>query len=264
MADRCLTWPFFRLVYLEENEMTKLPLNAAGLVIAVGCVLAVPHASGASVPLVNPSFADGQNGWSLSWANFPNNGAPGFTWGGAGPNDFGITARGVMYCYWNCPATGSSKLSQSVNLTQNHHYEVTYYAYNWSYYDTGYPGPSDPMNVQLGSQVSDPITVPNVTTLSGYNPAIFEKRVVDFTYTGPTGSAELSFIQNFSGITLGCIPCGNYPDGELLFLSGIQLDDKDAPGPGPGPVSEPSSLATLGLGLGALGLIYRRRRNPSA
>jgi hypothetical protein len=245
--------------------MTKFYSKTSAAALTVGIALIAQYAEAAPtpVPLDNPTFINKVPiGWTLSGTATTALGV--INYSDALSQSYGIERAADIICVLSngCDASLFSKLSQTVNtLITGHKYQLNWYAYAWAYREDGTDVNAGPMKVQLGDQVSDPIPVNSIQGLEVNlaSPPLWAPYSFIFTYTGSTSSADLSFIQNYSGLTVGCVPCGG--EGENLFIANASLSDLgDGPGPGPN-VSEPGTLGILALGLGGLGLFYNRRRN---
>lgn len=254
--------------------MSKLRMNAAAAAFALGFALAAPVALAAPNLVYNgdfsllPSPTDYENplGWTKALQPPTRAGTLGFHTSGpdnnAPDNALGIFSYGYFACQNACYAGQSSSISQLISgLVQNENYQLTFYTYGFSYYETSSGAtvlPPPTMSVSLGTQTTGPVTIPGWDGRT--YPYPWKKETFNFTQLDASGSALLRITQSYSAFP-SCLPCM-----DILYFTNFSLTDV-GPGPvppGPGPVSEPSGMATVALGLGALGLFYRRRSHGSA
>ena len=231
-----------------------------GVVLMAKTVIAAPT----PVPIVNPNFLD-LSGWTVHLANSARNASEIEPWyfNDANSVNLGISTGLFMGCANAlCPLNTINSVTQTINsMVHGDAYQLSYYAARFGgLFVNGVETlpPVGPSTVQLGGSIVDTVTAP--FRLLGVENYPWEKKTVNFTYTGATGAADLSIVEGLSSaMQTSCIPCA-----EILYLTALTLNDLGPNGPTSPPtpgVSEPSSIAVLALGLGTMGLYIRRRRD---
>ena len=248
--------------------MTALrPLVAAALA-AMGCALAPVTASAGPNLVINGDFSsfvgnmftNPPTNWTLNKSN-----GGGYLYTGIDGqfinNVFTTFYFAQVYCDIQCAPNTPVSMSQTIgSLITGHQYQLKYMVagskteQTLDETQTQYYVDSDLLHVEFDGVATAPLytVAPNVPypthTISWQN------AMNTFTYTGTSGTAELSFVQQLTSYTSGCVPCG-----QAEVVANVSLIDLGSGGGGS--ASEPGTLAMVALALGLLGRVgYRRRQ----